>query len=71
MNLIVEAKTMIIRKLEKIKSIGTFIKADDGFKVTAQEGFVAIDRLKGNALKLVDRLEFSFNNFTVQKAWDK
>ena len=71
MNLIVEAKTMIIRKLEKIKSIGTFIKADDGFKVTAPEGFVAIDRLKGNALKLVDRLEFSFNNFTVQKAWDK
>ena len=70
MNLIVDAKLMIIRKLETIKSIGTFVRTDDGFKVTAPEGFVAIDHL-GKALKLVDRLEFSHKNFTAQKAWDK
>ena len=70
MNLIVDAKLMIIRKLETIKSIGTFVRTDDGFKITAPEGFVAVSHM-GNALKLVDRLEFSHKNFTAQKAWDK
>jgi hypothetical protein len=70
MNLIVDAKLMIIRKLETIKSIGTFVRTDDGFKITAPEGFVAIDHV-GKALKLVDRLEFSHKNFTATKAWDK
>jgi hypothetical protein len=70
MNLIVDAKLMIIRKLETIKSIGTFVRTDDGFKITAPEGFVAVDQV-GKALKLVDRLEFSHKNFTAQKAWDK
>ena len=55
MNLIVDAKLMIIRKLETIKSIGTFVRTDDGFKITAPEGFVAIDHV-GKALKLDDRL---------------
>jgi hypothetical protein len=70
-NLIVEAKTMVVRKLETVKSIGTFVRADSGFRITAPEGFVAVDRLKGNAVKLVDRLEFSQANFNAQKAWDK
>ena len=70
MNMIVDAKLMIIRKLETIKSIGTFVRTDDGFKITAPEGFVAIDHV-GKALKLVDRLEFSHKNFTAQKAWDR
>jgi hypothetical protein len=70
MNLIVDAKLMIVRKLETIRSIGTFIRTDDGFRITAPEGFVAVDHL-GKALKLVDRLEFSHKNFTAQKAWDK
>jgi len=71
MNMIIEAKLMIIRKLETIKSIGTFVRTDDGFKSTAPEGFVAVDKLKGNALKLVDRLEFSHQNFTASKNWSK
>jgi len=71
MNLLVDAKLMIVRKLETIKSIGTFVRTDDGFRITAPEGFVAVDRLKGNAVKLVDRLEFSQANFNAQKAWDK
>ena len=71
MNEIIDAKLMIVRKLETIKSIGTFIRTDDGFKVTAPEGFVAVDRLKGNAVKLIDRLEFSQANFNATKNWSK
>ena len=64
-------KIMVVRKLEKIKSIGTFIKKEDGYEVTAPEGFVAVDRLQNKALKLVDRLEFSKANFSpdVIKGW--
>ena len=46
-NLLVDVKLMIVRKLETVKSIGTFVKTDDGFRITAPEGFVAVDRLKG------------------------
>jgi len=62
------AKLIIIRKLESVKGIGTFLKDGTGYKVTAPEGFVAIK--SGTALKLVDRLEFSVANFTTDKNWD-
>ena len=64
-----QAKIYTVRKLERVKNLGTFIKTENGFKVTAPEGFVAIDKPSGNALKLVDRLEFSKLNFTVSKNW--
>ena len=70
-NLLVDAKSMILNKLDQVKSIGTFIKTANGFKATNPEGYVAIDRVSGGAVKLVDRMEFSFNNFTAIKAWDK
>jgi hypothetical protein len=71
-NGIVEAKTMIIRKLQQMKQVtGTFLRTDNGFKITAPEGFVAVDKIKGNALKLVDRLEFSQANFNAAKNWSK
>jgi hypothetical protein len=71
-NMIVDAKNIIIKKLQQMRQVtGAFLRTDDGFKVTNPEGFVAVDRLKGNAVKLVDRLEFSHANFTAQKAWDK
>jgi len=66
MNLI-EAKNYIIRRLEKVQSLGTFLRTENGYRVTAPEGFVAIR--SGNALKLVDRLEFSRANFTADKNW--
>ena len=70
-NLLVSAKDMIIRKLEKSKSaMDTFVRTDKGYKVTQPEGYVAIDKL-GKAVKLVDRLEFAHQNFTAAKAWDK
>jgi hypothetical protein len=72
MNLIVDAKLMIIRKLESIKSsVDTFVRTEDGYRVTGPEGFVAVDRISGGALKLVDRLEFSQTNFNAAKAWSK
>lgn len=70
-NQIAKAKEMIVSKLKRVQDIGTFLRTDDGFKVTAPEGFVAIDKVKGNAVKLVDRLEFSHANFTAAKNWSK
>ena len=69
---IVNAKMKIIDKLNSIKQLGisTFVKTADGFKVTTPEGYVVADSTQ-KAVKLVDRLEFSFNNFTAQKNWDK
>ena len=69
---IVNAKTKILDKLNSIKQLGisTFVKTADGFKVTTPEGYVVADSTQ-KAVKLVDRLEFSFNNFTAQKNWDK
>ena len=63
------AKTVLIRKMENIKGIGTFIRTENGFKTTKPEGFVGIDRYKKGAVKLVDRLEFSKANFSVAKNW--
>jgi len=71
-NHVIDAKMQIVRKLNSVKQLtDTFIKTANGFKVTNPEGYVAIDRVGGNAVKLVDRMEFSFNNFTAIKAWDK
>jgi hypothetical protein len=55
-----------------LNKINTFVKTQNGFKVTGVEGFVAIDRIKGGAVKLVDRMEFSYNNFSpdIIKGWD-
>lgn len=71
-NGIVESKNMIIKKLQQMKQVtDTFLRTDDGFKVTDPEGFVAVDKIKGNAVKLVDRLEFAHANFNAAKSWDK
>ena len=72
-NLIIDAKHMIIRKLDRAKTIGTFLKTADGYKVTEQEGFVAIDKMGKSAVKLVDRLEFSNANFSDKyiKGWQR
>jgi hypothetical protein len=70
-NLLVDAKLMIVRKLETIRSIGTFVRTDSGFRITAPEGFVAVSRLTGGAVKLVDRMEFSQTNFNAAKNWSK
>lgn len=73
MNKIIDAKEIIIRKMSQAATINTLLSTKDGYKVTGQEGFVAVDRMKGNAVKLVDRLQFSYANFSsdVLKGWQK
>lgn len=72
-NLLVDAKLMIIEKLNHVNGLKTFLKTKNGFEVTGQEGFVAIDHLSGGSLKLVDRLNFSKANFSTEyiKGWQK
>jgi len=63
------AKAVLLRKLNTIQSIGSFLRTKSGYKVTNPEGYVAI---KGSgAVKLVDRLEFSQANFNMAKNWVK
>ena len=70
---IVLAKLKLINNLNKLSNISTFVKTRNGYKVTGAEGFVAIDKLGGDAVKIVDRMEFSYNNFSkdILKGWDK
>jgi len=60
------AKNFLINKMSEIQNIGHFLKTSTGYRVTAPEGFVAVDRVAG-AVKLVDRMEFSRANFTMPK----
>ena len=70
---LVDAKLIIINKLDKLNDMSTFVRTRNGYKTAGQEGYVAIDRLSNNAVKIVDRLEFSYNNFSsdVLKGWEK
>ena len=72
-NILVDCKYMIINKLNQVEGITTLLKTSSGFEVTGQEGFVAIDHYSKNALKIVDRLEFSKANFSTEyiKGWQK
>ena len=71
--LIVVVKLKLINILNKFIKLDTFVKTPRGFKTTGQEGYVGIDKLGGDAVKIVDRLEFSHNNFSpnILKGWDK
>ena len=63
------AKNTLLQKMSQIQSIGNFIRTSKGYRVTAPEGYVAVDKVAG-AIKLVDRLEFSRQNFTMPKGWN-
>ena len=70
---IVLAKLKLINILDKLNNAKTFLKTKKGYRVTGQEGYVAVDKLGGDAVKIVDRMEFSFANFSpsILKGWDK
>ena len=72
-NTLAEAKQMVITKMNEAGHIKTFLKTRSGFKVTNVEGFVAIDHMTGGAVKIVDRMEFSYANFSpdIIKGWAK
>ncbi len=69
---IVLVKLKLINRLNRISNIDAFVKTSKGYKTTGAEGYVAIDKLGSGAVKLVDRLEFSYNNFSpdILKGWD-
>lgn len=67
---IVIAKNILMTALNRIKSVGHFVTTETGLKAVNPEGYVAIDQ-KGKAVKIVDRMEFSANNFSANKNWDK
>ena len=70
---IVLAKIKLINILNKLNNVQTFLKTNKGYRTTGQEGYVAIDKLGGDAVKIVDRMEFSYANFSpnILKGWDK
>ena len=71
-NELVMAKKKLLNQLDNMDSINTFVKTKDGFRVTGAEGYVAIDHLTNGAVKIVDRMEFSYNNFSkdIIKGWE-
>jgi len=71
-NELVYAKRKLLTHLDSMDSINTFVKTKDGFRVTGAEGYVAVDHLTNGAVKIVDRMEFSYNNFSkdIIKGWE-
>lgn len=66
-NSFTNAKNLINNKLAGLSETKVFLRSGDTFVVTKPEGFVAI--VDGQAIKIVDRLEFSRANFTLEKSW--
>lgn len=63
-------KNILVDKMKKVQALRLFVDMGNGdYQVTADEGYVAISGT--DAVKLIDRLEFSKLNFTVPKNWDK
>jgi hypothetical protein len=67
----VAVKSELLRHLQGVSALSTFVRTKDGLQVTNHEGFVVYDKDE-NMVKLVDRLEFSRTNFNPEylKAWD-
>jgi hypothetical protein len=66
-NSFTNAKNLINNKLAGLSDTKVFLRSGDNYAVTKPEGFVAI--VDGKAVKIVDRLEFSRANFTLEKSW--
>jgi hypothetical protein len=66
-NSFTNAKNLINLKLAALSDTRVFLRNGDNFVVTKPEGYVAI--VDGKAVKIVDRLEFSRANFTLDKTW--
>jgi len=71
--MLVLAKLKLINILNRLSKTKHFVKTRNGYMTTGPEGYVAIDKLGGDAVKIVDRMEFSHNNFSpeILKGWDK
>ena len=70
---ITKLKEMFVKKLNNVGKFQTYLKMKEGdLRSTNQEGF-AVSDIDGNVVKLVDRQEFSWSNFSpeVQKGWEQ
>ena len=62
-----DLKQMVIDKLDHLEKFRTFARTKNGYEVTGPEGYVL--HKDGDMVKLVNRLEFSYINFTLAKSW--
>ena len=62
-----EIKQFVIDKLDHLETFKTYVQTDKGYKVTNPEGYVL--HHNGDMIKLVNRIEFSYINFTLAKSW--
>ena len=62
-----ENKQIVIDALDKLESFKTFVRTEKGYRVTSPEGYVL--HHNGDMIKLVNRIEFSYINFTLAKQW--
>ena len=64
---IIECKDLVMAQLDHLETFKTYVQTDMGYKVTNPEGYVL--HHNGDMIKLVNRIEFSYINFTLAKSW--
>ena len=64
---IIECKDLVMEQLDHLETFKTYVQTDMGYKVTNPEGYVL--HHNGDMIKLVNRIEFSYINFTLAKSW--
>lgn len=62
-----ENKQLVIDQLDHLETFRTLVQTDKGYKPTNPEGYVL--HHNGDMIKLVNRIEFSYINFTLSKEW--
>ena len=72
-SLLYRMKIVILKSLNSASSIQTYLKTKKGLVPTGHEGYVAINKHGIDAVKIIDRMEFSYANFSpdVIKGWTK
>ena len=71
--LLYKMKMVILESLNRSSSIDTFLRTSTGLIPTGHEGYVVINKHGKDAVKIVDREEFSRANVSddILKGWDK
>ena len=64
---IIECKDLVMAQLDHLETFKTYVQTDMGYKVTNPEGYVL--HHNGDMITLVNRIEFSYINFTLAKSW--
>ena len=65
--LIQTSKQMVIDALDNLEKFRTYALTPNGYKATTPEGYVM--HHDGDMIKLVNRIEFAYLNFTLDKSW--